>query len=77
MPHKILTLSPIQEIPATYRHQGLGDLLLYRAFQWVEKSKLLVIPTCPFVRKYLQTRFPDQKSGDWSCIILSEKRTTS
>lgn len=56
-----------------YRNQGLGDLLLYRAFQWVEKSKLLVIPTCPFVRKYLETRFPDQKSGNWSCIILTEK----
>ncbi|KAG2205595.1 hypothetical protein INT46_005515 [Mucor plumbeus] len=60
------------EIPVAYRHQGLGDLLLYRAFQWAEKSQLLVIPTCPFVRKYLETRFPDQKSGDWSCIALSE-----
>ncbi|KAK4514891.1 uncharacterized protein ATC70_002497 [Mucor velutinosus] len=60
------------EIPVAYRHQGLGDLLLYRAFQWAEKTHLLVIPTCPFVRKYLETRFPDQKSGDWSCIVLSE-----
>ncbi|KAI8074295.1 GCN5-related N-acetyl-transferase-domain-containing protein [Gilbertella persicaria] len=60
------------EIPVAYRQQGLGDLLLYKAFQWVEKSNLLVIPTCPFVRKYLETRFPDQKSGNWSYIVLSE-----
>lgn len=65
------------EIPVAYRHQGLGDLLLYRAFQWAEKTQLLVIPTCPFVRKYLETRFPDQKSGDWSCIVLSETPKTS
>ncbi|KAF1802761.1 hypothetical protein V8B55DRAFT_1482868 [Mucor lusitanicus] len=65
------------EIPVAYRHQGLGDLLLYRAFQWAEKTQLLVIPTCPFVRKYLETRFPDQKSGDWSCIVLSETPNTS
>ncbi|KAL9554944.1 hypothetical protein PS6_003117 [Mucor atramentarius] len=64
------------EIPVAYRHQGLGDLLLYRAFQWAEKTQLLVIPTCPFVRKYLETRFPDQKSGDWSCIVLSETPKT-
>ncbi|KAI8377264.1 hypothetical protein BD560DRAFT_53115 [Blakeslea trispora] len=61
------------EIPVAYRQQGLGDLLLYKAFQWVEKSNLLVIPTCPFVRKYLEARFPDQKSGNWSYIALNEQ----
>ncbi|KAI9481413.1 MAG: hypothetical protein EXX96DRAFT_618345 [Benjaminiella poitrasii] len=60
------------EIPIAYRYQGLGDFLLSRAFQWVKKSNLLVIPTCPFVRKYLETRFPDKKSEYWSCIVLNE-----
>ncbi|KAI7898020.1 uncharacterized protein BX663DRAFT_526352 [Cokeromyces recurvatus] len=60
------------EIPIAYRHQGLGDLLLSRAFQWVKMLKLLVIPTCPFVRKYLETHFPDKKSEYWSCIVLNE-----
>ncbi|KAI8365062.1 GCN5-related N-acetyl-transferase-domain-containing protein [Choanephora cucurbitarum] len=64
------------EIPVAYRQQGLGDLLLYKAFQWVEKSNLLVIPTCPFVRKYLEARFPDQKSGNWSYIALHEQAST-
>ncbi|KAI8968255.1 hypothetical protein BDF20DRAFT_916805 [Mycotypha africana] len=57
------------EIPVSYRQQGLGDLLLYYAFQWVKRLNLLVIPTCPFVLKYLETHYPDHKSGDWPCIV--------
>ncbi|KAI9259896.1 GCN5-related N-acetyl-transferase-domain-containing protein [Sporodiniella umbellata] len=44
------------EIPTMYRHQGIGDLLLSRAFQWAKSSEKTVIPTCSFVRKYLTTR---------------------
>ncbi|KAI9278111.1 GCN5-related N-acetyl-transferase-domain-containing protein [Sporodiniella umbellata] len=45
------------EIPAMYRYQGLGELLLYRAFQWAKEKKKYVIPTCPFIRKYLSLNF--------------------
>lgn len=59
-----------QEIPAAYRNQGLGDLLLSKAFEWVEKEDLLVIPTCPFVLGYLESHFPDKKSGSWLFVQL-------
>lgn len=39
-----------------YRHQGIGDLLLSRAFQWAKSTEKIVIPTCPFVRKYLKLK---------------------
>jgi hypothetical protein len=35
---------------------------------------MMVIPTCPFVIKYLETRFPDKKSGNWSCIIKTAEK---
>ncbi|KAI8980992.1 hypothetical protein BDB01DRAFT_794925 [Pilobolus umbonatus] len=56
------------ELPVEYHNRGIGDLLLYQAFQWVEKANLRVVPTCLFVRDYLEARFPDRKSGSWSCI---------
>ncbi|ORE15284.1 hypothetical protein BCV71DRAFT_185659 [Rhizopus microsporus] len=58
------------EIPFTYRHQGLGDLILQKAFQWAEKAKKVVIPTCPFVRKYLENRLE-------KCIVNQEQKTLS
>ncbi|KAI9363149.1 hypothetical protein BD770DRAFT_380904 [Pilaira anomala] len=60
------------EIPFAYRNQGLGDLLLLKAFEWVQEKKMLVIPTCPFVLKYLEASFPDQKTGYWLNIMASE-----
>ncbi|KAI7880696.1 hypothetical protein K492DRAFT_177674 [Lichtheimia hyalospora FSU 10163] len=42
------------EIPAAYRHRGIGDMLVKYALQWAERSGLLVIPTCPFVKRYLK-----------------------
>ncbi|KAI8080603.1 hypothetical protein BDF21DRAFT_452323 [Thamnidium elegans] len=60
------------EIPSAYRNQGLGDLLLSKAFEWVQEKSISVIPTCPFVLKYLEARFPDQKSGHWPSILASE-----
>lgn len=59
------------EIPFMYRHQGLGDLLLSRAFQWAEDTKKIVVPTCPFVRKYLAAKSPN----DDSCILNQENKT--
>ncbi|GAA5807476.1 hypothetical protein MFLAVUS_000837 [Mucor flavus] len=60
------------EIPSAYRNQGLGDLLLSKAFEWVQEKSMSVIPTCPFVLKYLEARFPDQKSGHWPNVLASE-----
>ncbi|KAI8888835.1 hypothetical protein K501DRAFT_320736 [Backusella circina FSU 941] len=62
------------EIPIAYRHQGLGDYLLDEAFQWVERSKISVVPSCPFVHEYLETRFPDKKSGGWKYIVNTQER---
>lgn len=57
-----------------YRHQGLGDYLLDEAFRWVERSKLFVVPSCPFVNEYLETRFPDKKTGGWKYIVNTQER---
>ncbi|KAI8088757.1 uncharacterized protein BX664DRAFT_331296 [Halteromyces radiatus] len=70
------------EIPFAYRHLGIGDLLVKRAFQWVEQSNMLVIPSCPFVVRYLKTHYPNGTSGDWKFIMTDEqtglkKKTTS
>ncbi|KAI9312802.1 GCN5-related N-acetyl-transferase-domain-containing protein, partial [Dichotomocladium elegans] len=42
------------EIPVHYRQMGLGDILVNHAFQWAEQMGLLVIPSCTFVKRYLQ-----------------------
>ncbi|CAO3600441.1 unnamed protein product [Absidia cylindrospora] len=60
------------EVPLAYRHLGLGDLLVRRAFEWVEQSNLLVIPSCPFVLRYLRTHYPDMNGGQWKYIVDDE-----
>jgi predicted GNAT family acetyltransferase len=57
----------------TYRHLGIGDLLLQRAFEWVEQSNLLVIPSCSFVLRYLKTHYPDRKGGNWNYVVDDEQ----
>ncbi|KAI8889894.1 hypothetical protein K501DRAFT_169958 [Backusella circina FSU 941] len=61
------------EIPIKYRHCGLGDLLLHRALQWAQSSNKLVIPTCPFVKSYLEARFNDQNGDPILCVVTSEQ----
>ncbi|KAI8344166.1 hypothetical protein BC941DRAFT_407923 [Chlamydoabsidia padenii] len=61
------------EVPLAYRHFGIGDLLLQRAFEWVEQSNLLVIPSCSFVLRYLKTHYPDMKTGTWNYIVNDEQ----
>ncbi|KAI8069645.1 hypothetical protein BC940DRAFT_22797 [Gongronella butleri] len=57
------------EIPVAYRNMGIGDTIVRRAFDWVQQLNLLVIPTCPFVRKYLNTHYSDASSGLWKFIV--------
>ncbi|KAI9305226.1 GCN5-related N-acetyl-transferase-domain-containing protein [Cunninghamella echinulata] len=61
------------EVPAAYRHLGIGDLLVQKAFEWAEQSNLLVIPTCIFVKRYLNTHYPDGNDGYWKMIVNSEQ----
>lgn len=64
------------EIPAAYRNLGLGDLLLCKAFEWAEKSKMMVIPSCPFVLQFLSNRYSNgEENKKWSCIVANEKET--
>ncbi|KAI9249144.1 hypothetical protein BDA99DRAFT_418354, partial [Phascolomyces articulosus] len=55
------------EIPIAYRDLGLGDLLVVQGFRWAETTKLLVIPTCPFVRRYLA-----KNNTNCDCVVENE-----
>ena len=55
-----------------YRDLGLGDLLVAQGFRWAEAAKLLVIPTCPFVRRFLEHNEPNRE-----CIVYSENEGLS
>lgn len=60
------------EIPVAYRDLGLGDLLVTQGFRWAEAAKLLVIPTCPFVRRFLE-----HNEHHRDCIVYSENEGLS
>lgn len=55
-----------QEIPTAYRELGIGDLLVTQGLRWAEATKRVVIPTCPFVQRYLDT-----KGERWHCIATT------
>jgi predicted GNAT family acetyltransferase len=40
-------------VPPTLRGRGLGERLVRHAVEWARHHGQTVIPTCPFVRKYL------------------------
>ncbi|KAI7872821.1 GCN5-related N-acetyl-transferase-domain-containing protein [Spinellus fusiger] len=61
------------EIPPHYRNMGLGDKLAQEAFRWLQHSNRLMIPTCPFVLRYLDRHFQDRSSGSWTCVVRSEQ----
>lgn len=56
-----------------YRDLGLGDLLVTQGFRWAEAAKLLVIPTCPFVRRFLE----HNNEPNRDCIVYSENEGLS
>ncbi len=41
-------------VPDTMRGKGVANALSRAALEYARQSKLKVIPTCPFVRTYLQ-----------------------
>lgn len=55
-------------MPAGYRNIGLDDLLVKRALEWVKQNRLLIIPTCRFVQRYLR-RYQENES----CIVKCEQ----
>ncbi|KAI8333880.1 acyl-CoA N-acyltransferase [Chlamydoabsidia padenii] len=57
------------EVPPNWRHLGIGDLLVQCAFEWVKQSNLLVIPSCPFVLRYIKTHYPDRNITFWKYIV--------
>jgi len=48
------------EVPQAAAGQGIAGKLAQAAFSWARAEGLRVIPTCPFVRKWLE-RNPDQR----------------
>ncbi|KAI7875186.1 hypothetical protein K492DRAFT_211074 [Lichtheimia hyalospora FSU 10163] len=56
------------EIPHAYRERGIGEAILNKAFVWATQSRMLVIPTCAFTRRYLE------RHTEWlPCIVQSEQ----
>jgi len=48
------------EVPTAARGQGVADLLTKAAIDYARANKLRVIPSCPFVRKWL-ARHPEER----------------
>lgn len=46
------------EVPEGIRGRGAGDLLVKTSLEFARERQLKIIPTCPFVRKYLE-RHPE------------------
>ncbi|KAI9019355.1 hypothetical protein CLU79DRAFT_758460 [Phycomyces nitens] len=61
------------EIPIAYRNMGIGDRMAQEAFLWLEQSNRLMIPTCPFVLRYLERHFQDRNGGSWAHVVRSEQ----
>ncbi len=48
------------QVPDEAAGQGIGGKLAKAAFTWARQSGVKVVPTCPFVRKWLE-RHPDEQ----------------
>lgn len=46
-------------VPKSGRGQGVAEALAKAAFQWARERSVLVVPSCPFVRKWLEDH-PEQ-----------------
>jgi predicted GNAT family acetyltransferase len=46
------------EVPAAMRGRGVGDKLVHAALEFARAEKLIVKPSCPFVKAYLR-RHPE------------------
>ncbi len=47
-------------VPEAAAGQGIGGKLANAAFAWARQNGLKLVPTCPFVRKWLE-RHPDEQ----------------
>lgn len=47
-------------VPDAAAGQGIGGKLAKAAFTWARQNGVRVVPTCPFVRKWLE-RHPDEQ----------------
>ena len=47
-------------VPAEDEGSGHGSALVKAAFDYARRAKLRVVPTCPFVKAYLE-KHPDQR----------------
>ncbi len=50
------------EVPAALRGRGLGEILVRAALDFARDHKLTVVPTCPYVKAYLQ-KHPEQTTA--------------
>jgi uncharacterized protein len=48
------------EVPEAAEGQGIAGKLAQTAFAWARREGLRVVPTCPFVRKWLE-RHPEER----------------
>jgi len=54
-------------VPKSARGQGVAEALAKAAFQWARERGVRVVPSCPFVRKWLEDQ-PEQMDvvhRDW------------
>jgi hypothetical protein len=47
-------------VPEAAAGQGIGGKLANAAFAWARQNGVKLVPTCPFVRKWLE-RHPDEQ----------------
>lgn len=43
------------EVDESLRDQGIGEQLVEEAVKWARENNLLIKPTCPFVKKILES----------------------
>jgi Predicted acetyltransferase len=51
------------EVPGPLEGQGIGSQLIEKALADIDKKRLVLVPLCPFVARYINTH------PEWSYII--------
>lgn len=51
------------EVPEELQGMGIGNTLIQKAFQEIEKKELHVVPLCPFIKSFLR------KNPDWNRLL--------
>ena len=50
------------EVPPSLQDQGLGTKLAHAALEYTRRNELIAVPTCPFVKKYVDAH-PEYQSS--------------